>query len=135
MIYKYISIYLILLCLESLILKHLGLPYPCRFIWQEKFWRHLLPYIGTNQVSRLFRLFSYKVLVEFNKFGKEKKDGKTKQSSKRKEYAMQSWKILIFCFVSTKLCSSPSVSKTQIHRTALCNGVQIRLLSSAGDIS
>ena len=84
MIYKYISIYLILLCLESLILKHLGLPYPCRFIWQEKFWRHLLPYIGTNQVS----IFSLGFLVtNFSSnlmFGKAKKDGKTKTALEKK---------------------------------------------------
>ena len=33
--YKWNKVYLILLCLESLALKHLRLPYPCRFIWQE----------------------------------------------------------------------------------------------------
>ena len=87
-----IKVYLILLCLESLVLKHLRLPYPCRFIWQEKFWRHLLPYIGTNQVS----IFCLGFLV--TKFwsnliclGKQRKMGKQKQPSKRKEYVMQSW--------------------------------------------
>ena len=45
----------------------------------------LLPYIGTNQVSiSLFRLFSYNVLVEFNMFGKEKKNGETKAVFKKK---------------------------------------------------
>ena len=47
-----IEVYLILLFLKSLVLKHLRVPHLCSFIWQEKFWRHLLPYIGINlQVS------------------------------------------------------------------------------------
>ena len=58
-----IEVYLILLCVESLVLKHLRLPYPYRFIWQEKFWRHLLLYIGTNQVS----IFCLGFLVSFGR--------------------------------------------------------------------
>ena len=84
---------MILLCLESLVLKHLRLPYTCSLIWQEKFWRYLLKYIGTNlQVS----VFSLGFLV--TKFWpnlicleKQGKRGKQKQPSKRKEYVMQSW--------------------------------------------
>ena len=84
---------MILLCLESLVLKHLRLPYPCSLIWQEKFWRYLLKYIGTNlQVS----VFSLCFLV--TKFWpnlicleKQGKRGKQQQPSKRKEYVMQSW--------------------------------------------
>ena len=35
--------------------------------------------------------FMNEVLVEFNMFGKAKKDGKTKAALQRKEYATQSW--------------------------------------------
>ena len=76
-----------ILCLESLVLKHLRLPYPCRFIWQEKFCRHLLPYIGTNLqvfVFYLGLLVIYKVLAEFNMFGKTRKEGKTKTAFEKK---------------------------------------------------
>ena len=30
--------------------------YPCRFIWQEKFWKHFLPFIGTNLQVSIFCL-------------------------------------------------------------------------------
>ena len=81
------EVYLILLCLEPLVLKHHRLPYPCRFIWQEEFWRYLFPYIGTNlQVS----IFCLSILV--TKFwptliclGKQGRWEKQKQPSKRKE--------------------------------------------------
>ena len=77
--------YLILLCLESLVLKHLRLPYPCCFIWREKFWSHLLPCIGTNQVSIFCLGFLVtKFLVEFNMYGKAKKDGKAKNAFGKK---------------------------------------------------
>ena len=84
---------MILLCLESLVLKPLRLPYPCRFIWQEKIWRHLLPYIGTNlQVSIFYLgcLVTKFFKLQFNMFGIARKDGKQKQPSKREEYAIQS---------------------------------------------
>ena len=90
--YKWNKVYLILLCLESLVLKHLRLPYPCCFIWQEKFWRHSLPYIGSSQVS-IFRsgflvtkFWSYLICL-----GKQRKMWTQKQPSKIKEYAMQTW--------------------------------------------
>ena len=48
---------------------------------------------------------------------------------KKKEYAKQSWQVLIFYFVFTKVSLSPGVNKTQIHSTTLPNGVRIpRLL-------
>ena len=109
-----ISIFDFIECLESLFWEHHRLLYPYRFIRQEKFWRHLLPYIGTNlQVS----IFCLGFLV--TKFWpnsiclwKQGKMGKQKQPSERKEYAMQSWWVLIFCFKCTKVSWSPSVNKT-----------------------
>ena len=87
------QLYLVLLRLVSLVLKHHRLPYPCRFIWLEKFWGHLLPYIGNNlQVS----IFSLCFLV--TKFwpnliclGKQGKMGTQKQLSERKENAIPLW--------------------------------------------
>ena len=79
--------------LESLVLKHHRLPYPCRVIWQEKFWRHLFPYIGTNLQVYIFCLDF--VVTNFWPnlicLGKQGKMGKQKQPSKRKKYALQSW--------------------------------------------
>ena len=46
----------------------------------------MFPYIRTNlQVCFLFRLFSYKVLAEFNMLGKTRKDGKTKTAFEKKK--------------------------------------------------
>ena len=87
-----IQVYLILLCLESLVLKHLRVLHPFHFIWQEKFWKHLLPYVGTNQVSIFCVGFlATKFWSNLICLGKQRKMGKQKQSLKRKEYAMQSW--------------------------------------------
>ena len=87
------EIYLILLCLESLVLKHHRLPYPCRVIWQEKFWRYLFPFIGTNLQVSIFCLgfLVTKFWPNLICLGKQGKMGKQKQPSKRKKYALQSW--------------------------------------------
>ena len=91
--YKWYKVYLILLCLESLVLKHHRLNYPCRFIWQENFWTHLLP-IGTN--LQVFRLFSYKVLAGFIYLGKQGKLGKQKQPPKKKNMRCNRGKFYFF---------------------------------------
>ena len=77
---------------KSLVLKHLRLRHLCRFIWQEKFWRHLLPYIGTNLQVPVFYLgfLVTKFRPNLKCFGKQGQREKQKQPSKRKEYMMQS---------------------------------------------
>ena len=51
----------------------------------------------------MFRLFSYKVLVEFNMFEKAKKDGETKTALEKKRICDAIAFVLIFCFVSTNV--------------------------------
>ena len=80
---------MILLCLESLLLKHLRLPYPCRFIWQEKFWRYLLPHIRINLQVSIFclGLLVTKFLPNLICLGKQGKMGN--KNSLRKEKNMR----------------------------------------------
>ena len=75
-----------LLCLESLVLKHLRPPYPCHFIWQQHFWRHLLPYIGTNLQVSVFCLgfLVTKFWSNLICLGKQRKMGKTKTAFEKK---------------------------------------------------
>ena len=59
------------------------------FIWQKKFWRHLMLYIETNLYSSFFFFFClgflvYKGFAKFNMLGKARKDGKTKTAFRKK---------------------------------------------------
>ena len=52
----------------------------------------------------LFRLFSYKVLVEFNMFGKVKEDGKTKAAFEKKRICDAI--VVTFIFFASRLLRS-----------------------------
>ena len=109
--YKYIWFYC---ALSLLVLKHLRLPYPCSFIWQEKSWRHLLPYTETNQVS----VFCLGFLV--TKFcSNSMRLGKQRKMEKEKQKRICDAIVVIFCFVSTEVSWSPGVNKIWIHSTQI----------------
>ena len=64
-------------------------------------------YIETNLYSSFFFFFClgflvYKGFAKFNMLGKARKDGKTKTAFGKKRM-MQSWQVLIFYFLSTKI--------------------------------
>ena len=48
------------------------------------------------KILLLFRLFTYKVLVEFNMLGKARKNAKTKTAFEKKRICNAIWEVLIF---------------------------------------
>ena len=81
------------------------------------------------KILLLFRLFTYKVLVEFNMLGKARKNAKTKTAFEKKRICnaiVGSFNFLIFS--SPEVSCSVGVNKIWIDSKALCNGVRISRL-------
>ena len=115
------------------------------FIWQKKFWRHLMLYIETNLYSSFFFFFClgflvYKGFAKFNMLGKARKDGKTKTTFRKKRISMKLMVSFDFFGTSCQLRSvqCPVFIKLRYavqHCSKKFKFHDYRLLYSRGDIS